>query len=199
MVVTHHEADVDRYAPRQATSPEFLVNWQEDGWQRLPARRTEVDGDYGEPLSLQWAGTSIRIAQVLESSGWHRPQPWTLRTTLLWLLPSTTIGQLPVLAKLHKGQSPTMNFERELDSSHRLVIRFWPTRYQIGALDKQPAALWIASVTIERLVHPAGLLTLAITQRDFARPTAELAKSIQSQGLGSSIMRRDATAVLLVR
>jgi undecaprenyl-diphosphatase len=199
VVVMHHEADVARYAPRQATSSELLVNWQVDGWQRLPARRTEVDGDYEEPLSVQWAGTSIRIAQVLGTSGWRRPQPWTPRTTLLWLLPSTTIGQLPVLAKLHQGQSPTVSFERELDSSHRLVIRFWPTQYQIGALDNRPAALWIAMVTIERLEHPAGLLTLAITELDFGRPTEELAKTLQTQGLGFNIKRRYTTAVLLLR
>jgi membrane protein DedA with SNARE-associated domain/membrane-associated phospholipid phosphatase len=199
VVVTHHAADVARYAPRQPISSGLLANWQVDGWQRLPARRSEVDGDQEEPLSLQWAGTANRIVQQLEASGWHRPQPWTLRTTLLWLLPSTTVEKLPVLAKLHQGESPTMSFQRELDPSRRLVIRLWPTSYQVEALNGPSVALWVGMVTLERLEHPAGMATLARTDRDFGMPTAQLAQFLQTQGIHINIRRRDATAVLLAQ
>lgn len=199
VVVTHHASDVARYAPRPSTSPGFLADWQLDGWQRLPARRTEVDGDYEEPLSVQWAGSANRIVQALEAGGWRRPPPWTLRTTLLWLLPSTSVGQLPVLAKFHGGESPAMSFERELNPSLRLVIRFWPTSYQVGAASDRPVALWIGMVTLERLEHPAGMVTLAMTDQDFATSTAQLAQSLQTQGLHLDIKRRNAAAVLLVR
>jgi membrane protein DedA with SNARE-associated domain/membrane-associated phospholipid phosphatase len=197
VVVTHHALDVARYAPRQPISSGLLANWQVDGWQRLPARRSEVDGDQEEPLSLQWAGTANRIVQQLEASGWHRPPPWTLRTTLLWLLPSTTVGKLPVLAKFHQGESPTMSFERELDPSRRLVIRLWPTSYQVEALNGPSVALWVGMVTLERLEHPAGMATLARTDQDFGMPTAQLAQFLQTQGIHINIRRRDATAVLL--
>jgi undecaprenyl-diphosphatase len=198
VVVTHHAADVARYAPRPPISSGLLADWQVDGWQRLPSRRSEVDGDHEEPLSLQWAGTTSRIAQELEASGWHTPPPWTLRTTLLWLLQSTTAGQLPVLVKLHQGAAPSMHFERELDPSHRLVIRLWPTSYQVRPQDGLPVALWLGSVTLERLEHPAGIATLAITDQDFGMPTAQLGQSLQSQGVLINIKRRDSTAVLLV-
>ncbi|WP_296445268.1 bifunctional DedA family/phosphatase PAP2 family protein [Rhodoferax sp. UBA5149] len=199
VVVTHHAADAARYAPRQSTSTYLLVDWRVDGWQRLPAHRTEVDGDHEEPLSVQWAGTADRIVQELEAGGWRRPPPWTLRTTLLWLLPSTRVGQLPVLVKLHQGASPTMSFERELDPSRRLVIRLWPTSYQVGAVNDPPVALWIGMATLERLAHPAGMATLAMTDQDFGMPTAQLAKSLHTQGVRLNIKRRDTTAVLLVR
>ncbi|MEV4909264.1 VTT domain-containing protein [Streptomyces albidoflavus] len=198
VVATHHAADAVRYAPRQFTSSPTMSDWWVDGWQRLPARRTEVDGDHEEPLSVQWAGTANQMVQELEAGGWHRPPPWTLRTTLLWLLPSTTVGQLPVLVKLHQGESPTMSFVREVDPSHRLVIRLWPTSYQVVAPDDLHGALWIGMVTLERLVHPANMATLAMTDQDFDRPAAQLGKYLQTQGVRLKIKRRDTTAVLLV-
>lgn len=199
VVVTHHASDAARYAHRQSTSPNLLVDWQLDGWQRLPARRTEVDGDHEEPLSVQWAGTADQVVQSLEAGGWRRPPPWTLQTTLLWLLPSSTVEQLPVLAKFHGGESPAMSLERELNPSLRLVIRFWPTSYQLGAANDPSVALWIGMVTLERLEHPAGMMTLAMTDQDFAKSTAQLAQFLQTQGLHLDIKRRNAAAVLLVR
>jgi undecaprenyl-diphosphatase len=198
VVVTHHAADAARYAPRHPAS-ELLSDWQVDGWQRLPAHRTEVDGDHEEPLSLQWAGTQDQIAQVLAAAGWQRPPPWTSRTTLLWLLPSTAAGELPVLAKFHQGEPPAMSFERELDPSLRLVIRFWTTSYQIGTANDPPAALWIGMVTRERLEHPAGMATLALTDQDFSMPTAQLAQFLRTQDVQLTIKHRDTAAVLLAR
>ncbi len=199
VVVTRHAADTARYAPRSSTPSGLLVGWQIGGWQRLPARRTEVDGDHEEPLSVQWGGSADQIVQVLEADGWRRPPPWTLRSTLIWLLPSTAVGQLPVLAKFHRGALPSMTLERELDSSSRLVIRLWPTSYQVGAANHPPAALWLGMVTLERLARPAGIATLAMTDQDFGIPTAQLARSLQRQGVRLDIKRGDTTPVLLIR
>lgn len=199
VLVTHHAADTARYAPRPSTFSGLLADWQIDGWRRLPARRSEVDGDHEEPLSVQWAGMADQVALTLKAGGWHRPPRWALRTTLLWLLPSTTVEQLPVLAKLHQGVPPAMSFERELDPSLRLVIRLWPTSYQVGAASDRAVALWIGMVTLERLEHPAGMVTLVATDQNFAMPTANLAQSLQTQGVRIDIKRRDTTAVLLVR
>lgn len=199
VVVTHRAADAARYAPHLATAPNLLVDWRGAGWQQLPARRTEVDGDHEEPLSVQWAGTADQVVQALEAGGWRRPPPWTLQTALLWLLPSTSAGQLPVLAKFHRGEAPAMSFERERNPSLRLVIRFWPTSYQVRAANDRPVALWIGMVTLERVQHPASMVTLATTDQDFATPTAQLAQSLQAQGLPLDIKRRSAAAVLLVR
>jgi len=198
VIVTQHATDAARYAPHQFTSPKLLTDWQLGGWQWLTARRTEVDGDHEEPMSVQWAGTANQIVRDLEAGGWRRPPPWTLRTTLLWLLPSTTVGQLPVLAKLHQGESPTMTFEKELDPSRRLVIRLWPTSYRVGEASGLSVALWVGMVTLERLEHPAGLATMAMTDQEFGMATAKLATSLQSQGVRFDIKRRDKTNVLLV-
>ncbi len=199
VVATHHAADAERYAPRQSAAPGLLVDWPVDGWQRLSARRTEIDGDHEEPLSVQWAGTQDQIVQALEAAGWHTPPPWTLGTMLLWLLPSSTAAQLPVLAKFHQGASPTITFERELDPSQRFVIRLWPTSYRVVSANNLPVPLWIGMVTLERLEHPAGMATLAMTDQDFDTATAQLAQSLRTQGVHLDVRRRDTTAVLLLR
>ncbi|MBC7470181.1 MAG: VTT domain-containing protein [Ramlibacter sp.] len=199
VAMTHHAADAARYAPPHSASPHLLPDWQGDGWQRLPARRTEVDGDHEEPLSVQWAGTADKVAQTLEDGGWRRPPRWTPRTTLSWLLPSASAGQLPVLAKFHQGESQALSFEKRLSPASRLVVRLWPTSYLVEVANDQPAALWIGMVTLESLKHPAGMATLAVTDPDFAMPTVQLAQSLRAQGVRVNIKRGDTTAVLLVR
>ena len=54
-------------------------------------------------------------------------------------------------------------------------------------------------VTLERLEHPAGMVTLAMTDQDFGNPTAQLSQSLQAQGVRLNIKRRDTRALLLVR
>jgi membrane protein DedA with SNARE-associated domain len=198
VVATQHATDTARYTHHHAQAAVVLADWQVDGWQRLPARRTEVDGDREEPLSVQWVGTADRIAQVLEGDGWRQPPPWTPQTMLLWLLPTTAAGQLPVLAKFHRGEAPVISLDKPLDPARRLVIRFWPTAYQVGVANGPAAALWTGMVTLERLAHPGDLVTLALTDRDVDGPPALLAQSLLSQGLQVDLQRREMAAVWLV-
>ena len=199
VVATHRAADLVQYAPRQAEATLLLADWQSQGWLRLPTHRTEVDGDHEEPLSLQWVSTADRIGQVLAADGWRPPPSWTFRTTLLWLLPATPIGQLPVLTKFHQGEPPTLSFEREIDPSQRLVIRLWRTSYRASTASDPAAPLWIGLVTRERLTRPAGFITLAKTDRDFVTPTAQLANRLRSHSTALDVRHRDKLSVLLVQ
>ncbi|ODV11297.1 MAG: hypothetical protein ABT20_06150 [Rubrivivax sp. SCN 70-15] len=189
--------DVARYAPPAAAAPALLADWQGGGWQQLPVRRTEMDGDAEEPMSVQWAGTAQRIEGVLQAAGWRQPPPWTLRSALLWLLPSTPLEQLPVLAKFHQGEPATLTLEALLDPTRRAVIRLWPTAYQVGAADAAPAPLWIGMVTVERLRHPAGLATLALTEPGPALQASGLASTLRRSGVALEIRQRGGGPVLL--
>ena len=199
VITAHRAGDAARYAVRAAAAPTLLVDWPVHGWQRLPSRRSEVDGDHEEPLSIQWVGSADHVARVLAAMGWRSPPPWTMQTALLWLLPSADAGQLPVLAKLHGGQSPAMTFEKVIDSAHREVIRLWRTPYQVSASGDAQAPLWIATLTLERVAHPAGAGTLALTDPFAASLTTPLAKMLQAQGERVDIRLSEAAAVLLVR
>lgn len=196
---TQRAADAARYAPRVAAAPVLLADWQGGGWQRLSVRRTEMDGDVEEPMSVQWVGTAQRIEGVLQAAGWRQPPPWTLRAALLWLLPSTPLEQLPVLAKFHQGEPATLTLEEVLDPTRRLVIRLWPTAYEVGAADGAPSPLWIGMVTVERLSHPAGLATLALTEPGLALPTSRVARDLRRSDVALEIRHRGVGPVLLVR
>ncbi|WP_372824627.1 hypothetical protein [Polaromonas sp.] len=54
-------------------------------------------------------------------------------------------------------------------------------------------------MTLERLAHPAGMVTLALTDQEFDAPAAQLARSLQTQGMRLDIKRGDAADVLLAR
>jgi membrane protein DedA with SNARE-associated domain/membrane-associated phospholipid phosphatase len=198
VVATQHAVDVARYAPPEVAVPVLLTEWKSEGWQRLPAHRKDVSGDFEEPLSVQWVGTLDRIERVLRAGGWSRPQPWWSRSTLLWLVPSTPIGKLPVLAKLHQGNPPMLSLQRELDPTRRLVIRLWATPYRVDVASDLTAPLWIGMVTLERVSHPAGVAALAMTDQDFATPAASLAQFLQEYAVASDTRQRGKLAVLLI-
>lgn len=194
-----HAANAGRYAQSAPAPVEMLDNWTSVGWKRLPARRTEVGGKVDEPLSLQWAGTADEIERLLQIDGWRRPTRWWSKSTLLWLVPSIPIGQLPVLAKLHHGDPQTLSFEKELDAASRLVIRLWSTPYRVNEADDAPVPLWVGAVTLEQLRRPGGIVSLALTDGDSAAPLAQLAQQLKSHGVAFETRHRDVSDVLLIR
>jgi len=198
MVATQHAVDVARYAPSQAVVRALPAEWRTDGWQQLSTHRMDVGGEVEEPLSVQWAGTADGIERALQATGWRRPPAWWSRSTLLWLVPSTRIGELPVLPKLHYGDPPALSLQRELDPQRRLVIRLWATPYRAEPAKDSSSPLWIGMATLERSSHPAGMITLAVTDQDFAAPAVQLAQFLQREGVASDVKHRGTLVVLLV-
>lgn len=197
-VSANHEEDIARYAPRRTAGDAVLPDWQGDGWQRLPARRTEIDGDLEEPLSLQWAGSSDQIVAALSKAGWQAPSAWTSRAALLWLLPSTLIDKLPVLPKFHHGQPQQLSFEKMLDDNRRVVLRLWQTQYLVEGTGPRNS-LWNGMVTVERLEHPVGLITLASSDGDVTAATRLLAESVTGRQVSRKVRAREGLPVLLIR
>ena len=177
-----YRAEIGRYAVRPASETAPLDDWAGAGWNRLPAWRSELDGETEEPLVLQWAGTSGQIAGTLRASGWQTPETWTLKSSLLWLLPTLQIQQLPVLPKFHHGEVPQITFVKVLDTDERLVLRLWSLDRQVRLDPALPARqLWIGMVATERLLHPGGMITLASTGKDFDTPLRILVWDLQDQ------------------
>lgn len=185
-----HRAGVEQYAYRPTSVATPLDDWTGTGWRKVPSARLELGGEFEEPFSLQWAATAEQIAGTLSASGWTIPEPWTSKTSLLWLLPTTQIQQLPVLPKLDHGEAQRITFIKAINSSERLVIRFWPLRKEVKpdlGLPFRP--LWIGMTTVERLHQPSGMITLAKTETDFNTPSRTLAQDLKNQGL--SVQRRE--------
>lgn len=177
-----YRAEVERYAFRPALQTVPLDDWTGTGWRQLPASRSELDGEREEAFALQWAGTAGQLAGTLRASGWQTPETWTLKSSLLWLLPTTQVQQLPVLPKFDHGEVPKITFIKVINTDERLVVRLWPLGREVRPDPALPARpLWIGMVTTERLLHPGGIITLARTGKDFSTPLRVLAQDLQNQ------------------
>lgn len=177
----HHERDLARYA-KPATMRTLRVDaWKRGEWRSLPDARAEIGGDREEPFSVQWIATRDDIAQRLIAAGWERPARWRSAATLLWLLPSTPIGQLPVLPKLDEGEPPALTFIRALDARRRVVIRLWHVADAIEDAPSQRVPLWTGIVTIEQARSQWGLVAVARTTPETPAPEQVLAKALQGE------------------
>lgn len=185
-----YRAEVERYAYRPSLQIKPLDDWTGAGWSKLPTVRSEIGGEAEEPFSLQWAGTAGQIADTLLASGWQTAESWTLKTSLLWLLPTTQIQQLPVLPKFDHGEAQKITFIKIINSGERLVIRLWPSHMEVkpdSGLPSRP--LWIGMLAAERLHHPSGMITVAKTDTDFDTPSRTLAQVLQNHRL--AVQRRE--------
>ncbi|MEO8856172.1 MAG: VTT domain-containing protein [Burkholderiaceae bacterium] len=196
---TQHAIDVTRYRPQPAPVPSLLANWLDTGWRALPAYRTEVDGDVEDPLALQWIASQTELMKALEGAGWSVPPPWTLKDSLLWLLPHPPIEKLAVLPKLNQDTPQAITLSKVVDAQSRLVVRLWLSgREGLAPSSEHPRKIWLGTVTLERLTHPANAFTIARTDPDFASALHALEKDLAGRSLAVAWRARGAEPVLLV-
>ncbi|HXR56419.1 MAG TPA: VTT domain-containing protein [Casimicrobiaceae bacterium] len=192
----HHARDVARYAKLDERPSLPLAAWRGSGWATLPAARTEIGGQREEAFTVQWVASREPLIQALAGAGWQAPARWKSAAALLWLVPSTPIGQLPVLPKLHRGQPPALTFIRALDPRTRNVVRLWHVADAIEGAARLP--IYAGMVTIERAHAQWGLIAVTRTDPDPPPPEEVLAEAIR--GSQNATVRRAAlgVAILLV-
>ena len=177
----HHDRDLARYAKPVTTRTLRVDAWRRGEWRSLPDARAEIGGQREEPFSVQWIAPRDDIAQRLIAAGWEQPARWRSSATLLWLLPSTPIAQLPVLPKLDQGQPPALTFIRAFDARRRVVIRLWRVADVIEDMPPQRVPLWTGIVTIEQARSQWGLIAVARTTPETPAPEQVLANAVQGQ------------------
>ncbi len=198
-ISTQHTADVTRYRPQPPPEPSLLDNWLNTGWRALPAYRTEAGGDVEDPLVLQWVATDTDLIKALEGAGWTIPPPWTFKDALLWLLPHPQIEKLPILPKLNQDRPQTITLSKVVDGQSRLVVRFWLSgREGLAPSSEQPRKIWLGTVTMERLTHPATAFTIAQTDPDIVSALHALEKDLASRSVAMAWRARGSQPVLLV-
>lgn len=156
-----HPAPPARLAPVPPASVERQMSvaaWWQSGWRTLPARRRRLDGDDGELLNIQWAGTLAEISAFLGAHGWQVAPPLTPADALDWLLPGRDERQLPLLPRLHEGRAPALARIHAIkgDEARELVLRLWPSGVRLDG----GREVWIGSLRQRRLLAPLGLLLL---------------------------------------
>jgi undecaprenyl-diphosphatase len=196
----YHERDLALYSKPVTTRMLTFDGWRSGEWRGLPAARSEFRGEREEPFSVQWVADAQRVRSVLERAQWRAPAAWASNASLLWLIPSTPIGELPVLPKFHQGQPPALTFVHAVDARNRTVVRLWRlASVSAGDTPSAPTTqpLWAGVVTAERARTEFGLVTAARTQRDGIVPLLALADALRGQGVRLDEQRAGDAPVLL--
>jgi undecaprenyl-diphosphatase len=195
----HHARDLVRYAKPDTIHTLRFDEWKAGGWHALPAARAEISGYSEEPFSVQWVGTATELRDALAAAGWQPPPSWKSGAGMLWLLPSTPVGELPVLPKLHQGQRPAHTFVRIVDPRTREVLRLWRVAIVAGAgtLPEQ-RPLWAGMITTERARSDLRLIETVRTTSSSVAPEASLAAALRPDHFMLETRRVSGHKVLLV-
>ena len=178
-----HRLDMVRYARQERTVPMQSDAWWRSRWAELPARRRDLEGETGAALTFQWAGSATTLARVLAGRGWTTPIPWTLRSTLAWLLPHEPLARLPVLPRLEDGREEALVMTRPVGGASgttRFVLRVWRSRVEITGLAGGSVPLLVGMVEKERIDRSIAFVTITHTSPDYGAGLAALAASLPS-------------------
>jgi undecaprenyl-diphosphatase len=141
------------------------ADWVEDGWRRLPARRVELGGETGEPLSIQTDLPAGTVGAALAAAGWTVPEP--VPTGLLSALPASAPlhgrGALPLF---HDGRAPVLVALGPPSGESRPVVRLWPSGWETGP----GRPILVGSVIREHLSR--AVIGLSFVADDPADPAA---------------------------
>lgn len=169
-VAQRHEKDLAFYAPQQNVQSMPLATWLANGWRELPAWRIDMEGEWEQPLTIQWAGSSDELAQYLSTKGWQHPVSLNLKNFLRMLSPDTPIDKLPVLPRLHSGRVDRLRLVRKADGQ-RWVLRLWLTDVKIPAND---TPLFVGTIEVQNRRHMADLIIAARDTGEYDRPLVAL-------------------------
>ncbi|MGE5088697.1 MAG: VTT domain-containing protein [Candidatus Levyibacteriota bacterium] len=197
-VAKNHAADLARYAKPEASRSIGFDAWKEGAWLGIAAARSELEGRDDEPFRVQWVAQAATVSRVLRAAGWKAPPAWSSGATLLWLLPSTPIDELPVLPKFHHGEPAALTFVHAVDARMRAVVRLWRVADIIAQDASTPRPLWVAMVTLERLDPVHGLVATTRTLDDFDTPLAMFARAVAGLGARAETRGDGGGRVLLV-
>jgi membrane protein DedA with SNARE-associated domain len=195
---SHHARDLARYAKPDTLRTLSFDGWSAGEWRQLPPVRSEIGGAGEEPFSVQWVAAAAEISALLSHAGWQSPSAWRSRAALLWLLPTTPIGDLPVLPKLNRGRAAAITFVKPIDDAARTVIRLWHVADVVEAGGASARPLWSGMVTIERRRTEGGLVVVARTATDFTTPLRQLERDVQGAHVASETGERGAMPVLRI-
>ena len=186
-VSTQHAEDAGRYAMRVETRTMTATTWWASGWSTLPHWRVDLEGEYEQPVTFQWAGSTAHLKQVLMEHGWLEPIALTSQNWLLWFDVKRPAIRLPVLPNSHDGGNEALALVHDVEgaASQRLVLRLWPARLKLEG-SGQP--VWVGTVIKETIAHPLGWFAVPRAAERYDEPRDELHQSLD--GLSSRPVQR---------
>lgn len=189
-VSTHYAADLKRYEPRAETVRQEAQSWWEANWRQLPVYRVDLDGDFEQPLNLQWADDLGDVRKTLLTRGWREPVALSAGTALHWLSPAATLKDLPLLPQVHDGRDEVLQMTYPLSARQggprQVVLRLWKSDV---SLDPGATPLWLGSVALQKPGHIV-VLTVPVGDRHYGQAVSVLASSLKTAGLRVAENRR---------
>lgn len=173
----NHRQSIERYTPRVELRVIDEAKWWNSEWAAFPSSRQDTRGKLNHPLNIHYAGDPAWLADKLSSTGWHGTDLLTWEDTLKLLSPSLKLEELPVLPQVHAAQHEYLILEKNVSDERRLVLRLWPAHAKVMPGDHD---LWLGSVTAQRKVQAAGLLTFAETTGNFSLPYETLISDLST-------------------
>ncbi|MXS85547.1 phosphatase PAP2 family protein [Nitrosomonas sp. HPC101] len=182
-VSTQYSNDLQRYAPRQMTQHIDTTTWWQTDWQRLPVYRQDLEGEYEQPLNVQWAGTLTDLQRTLRTQGWRTPVSLDAHTALHWLAPDTKLEELPLLPQIHDGRHEVLQMifpiPANQEEPRELVLRLWKSGV---TLDSGEIQLWVGNVSFEKPGRFV-LFTIPVGDQRYEEALSILTHSIKMTGL----------------
>lgn len=199
-VVSQYSTDLQRYAPRLTVQHLEAALWWRDDWRRLPAYRQDLEGEFEQPLNVQWSGTLVSLHEKLRAQGWREPVPLNATTALRWLLPAPRLAELPVLPQVHDGRHESllmlgpsaegrMQKQTSIDKNQQLVLRLWRSSI---ILDSDAVPLWVGNISFQEQKRIL-FLRVPVTAREFDVPLELLTRSLN--GVDQRVVARSLGAV----
>ena len=169
--------DTARYAVRHASALIARQDWWSQGWQALPAWRIDIEGEYEQPLTVQWAGSLEFLRARLTAQGWREALPVSGKSLLLGFDTRRPAMQLPLLPHVHDGRHEMLALIYAVKGKpdRRLVLRLWSSGKMLQA-PRTP--IWVGTVTEERISRPLAWFNLPQDGRDFNAPRLALFESL---------------------
>jgi membrane protein DedA with SNARE-associated domain len=156
---------------RPAPTPWSAPDWAQTGWQTIPLRRRELDGDREERFGVQAACTRTQLDRALRDAGWRPAAPWTLASVLRALAGNPDPGAAPVLPRFDRGQPSTLAFVHPQGADRREVLRLWRSAAVLAdGAAVQP--IWYGGVYDERRLASGWLEGWLRLEAVEARPRA---------------------------
>jgi undecaprenyl-diphosphatase len=157
-----------------------LQEWQNGGWRKLPAWRSDILERKNRPLNLQYVGPVSILVARLEDQGWERKTPVHGLEWLKMLATGSKLQELPLLPHSHAGQMSPMVLAKTT-RDRRNVIYLWPGSWLIGD-SGQP--VWLGEVVQQEKRQWLGLLTWPGSSRDGQTALNRLKKEVDTMDMG---------------
>lgn len=135
-------------------------SWWQQTWQQLPEQRRGPCQAEHTAFNLQFSGDLQRLVEQLQQTGWRPSEQLSWQNILKLFSPELKLMELPVIATRDGGRFETAILEKELADGSRLLLRLWPSRFQL-----QPqGTIWLGSLSKQRRLNLLGLLFLPMSE-----------------------------------